>query len=120
MIYAADMTDDTPGWKRAFDEAEGQVGPQLEQFVRTEQFADLAAGFARAQTEVQKRIADTMRQAWHFWNLPAASDVNRLSEQVASLERRVRELTKQLEDREGPNNGQQPVRPSRGRRPHSA
>jgi hypothetical protein len=111
------MTDDTPAWKRAFDQMEGQVGPQLEQFVRTEQFADLAAGMARAQTEVQRRMADLLRQAWHFWNLPAASDVKRLSEQVASLERRVRELSKQLEDREGPSNGQQPVRPGRARRP---
>jgi hypothetical protein len=119
MIYAADMTDDTPGWKRAFDEMESRVGPQLEQYVRTEQFADMAASFTRAQAEVQKRIADTMRQAWHFWNLPAASDVQRLSEQVASLERRVRELTKQLEEQEGSRNDEQPVRPSRDRRPHT-
>lgn len=114
------MTDDTPGWKRAFDQMEGQIGPQLEQFVRTDQFADLAAGLTRVQNDVQRRIAEGMRLMWNFWNLPAATDVRRLSDQVASLERRVRDLTKQLEDRqtdeEGASNGQQPVRPARPRR----
>jgi len=119
MTYALDMTDDTPGWKRAFDQMESQLAPQLEQFVRTDQFADMAAARSKVQAEVQKRIADVMRQTWHFWNLPAASDVKRLSEQVASLERRVRDLTKQLEEKGGPQNGE-PIRPGRDRRSHPA
>jgi polyhydroxyalkanoate synthesis regulator phasin len=85
-------------WRRAFDAVEGSVAPQLEQFVRTEQFADMAASIARMQTNVQRRAERSMRQAWHFWNLPSGSDVKRVSEQIASLERRVRDLSKQLEE----------------------
>ncbi len=90
-----------------FDAFEQAAGPQLEQYVRTEQFADAAASMSRFQAEVQRRTAEAMGQAWHAWNIPAASDVQRLSEQVASLERRVRELSKQLESSSGgPADGQ--------------
>ena len=89
--------DDVPLWKRMFDAFEQAAGPQLEQYVRTEQFADLAASAARFQTEMQRRTAEAMGQALHAWNIPSASDVQRLSEQVASLERRVRELSRQIE-----------------------
>ena len=42
----------------------------------------------RAQQEVERRT----RRVLHMVNLPTATDVRRLSEQVASLQREVREL----------------------------
>jgi hypothetical protein len=92
------MSDLQPMWRRAFDTVERSVGPQLEQVVQTEQFADVTAVVARLQGELQRRTERVMRRGWHFWNLPAGSDIKRMSEQLASLERRVRDLTKQLED----------------------
>lgn len=80
-----------------FDAMEGSVAPQLEEFVRTDEFADMATAFAKMQADFQERAERSMRQTWHFWNLPAGSDVKRLSDQVASLERRVRSLDKRLE-----------------------
>ena len=107
------MADDRPMWRRAFDAVEKNLTPQLEQMVRTEQFADVASAFTRMQLEFQRRAERSLRQTWHFWNLPAGSDVKRLTEQVASLERRVRELSKQLQDQEGLRNG----RPAETTRP---
>ena len=92
------MSDLQPLWRRAFDAVEQRVGPQLEQAVQTEQFADVTAALARLQGQLQRRTERAMRRGWHFWNLPAGSDVKRMSEQLASLERRVRDLSKQLED----------------------
>ena len=96
--YRSDMSDLQPLGRRAFDAVEQSVGPQLEQAVKTEQFADVAAAVARLQGQLQRRTERFMRRSWHFWNLPAGSDVKRMSEQLASLERRVRDLSKQLED----------------------
>lgn len=92
------MADDRPLWRRMFDAAESSIAPQLEQFVRTDQFADGASALARLQSDLQRRTERAMRQTWHFWNIPAGSDIKRMSEQIASLERRVRDLSKQLED----------------------
>jgi hypothetical protein len=92
------MSDLQPLWRRAFDSVEHAVGPPLEQVVRTEGFADVTAAAARLQGQLQRRTERLMRRGWHFWNLPAGSDVKRMSDQLASLERRVRDLSKQLED----------------------
>jgi uncharacterized membrane protein YccC len=81
-----------------FDAVEKNLTPQVEQWVQSEQFADLAAAATKLQGQVQERTERAMRRGWHFWNLPAGSDVKRMSEQLASLERRVRDLSKQLED----------------------
>jgi hypothetical protein len=109
------MPEASPVWRRAFDAIEQSISPQLEQFVRTDQFADMAAVVARIQGQLQKRAERAMRQAWHFWNLPTGSDVKRVSEQLASLERRVRELSKRLEEQGGSSNGQS-AQPERARR----
>lgn len=92
------MASDRPFWRRAIDSAERAVAPGLEEFVQSERFADLAAVTARLRAEARRQAERATRRAWHFWNLPAGSDVKRLSEQVASLERRLRDLSKRLED----------------------
>jgi hypothetical protein len=100
------MAEDRPLWRQAFDAFEQAVAPRLEEFVRTDQFADMASGFTRAQAEAQRRTEQAFSQMWHFWNIPAGTDVQRLSDQVASLERRVRELSKLLEEStEGASDG---------------
>jgi hypothetical protein len=101
-------------WRRAFDAVEQNVSPQVEQWVRTDQFADMAAVMQRLQTQAQKRSERALRQTWHFWNLPAGSDVKRLSDHIAALERRVRDLQNQLEEQGGSTNGK-PAQSSRAR-----
>jgi hypothetical protein len=101
-------------WRRAFDAVEQNVSPQVEQWVRTDQFADMAAVMQRLQTQAQKRSERALRQTWHFWNLPAGSDVKRLSDRIAALERRVRDLQNQLEEQGGSTNGK-PAQSSRAR-----
>jgi hypothetical protein len=101
-------------WRRAFDAVEQNLTPQIEQWVRTDQFADMAAVMQRLQTQAQKRSERALRQTWHFWNLPAGSDVKRLNDRISSLERRIRELQRQLEEQGGSSNGK-PGQPNRAR-----
>ena len=93
-----------PMWRRAFDAVEKNLTPQVEQWVQSEQFADLSTAMTKMQAQMQERTERAMRRSWHFWNLPAGSDVKRMSEQLASLERRVRDLSKQLEDAKADRN----------------
>ena len=56
------------------------------------------------------RSADRMvkaqfARAWHLVNLPAASDVRRLREMVADLDREVQQVQRQLDAHEGGREG---------------
>jgi hypothetical protein len=99
------MSDSRPLWRQGFDEVDRRLSPRVEHIVHSEQFADATVVASRLQSQLRRRTERALRQGWHFWNLPAGSDVKRLSDQVASLERRVRDLSKQLEEAEGNERG---------------
>ena len=101
----------------AVDSADRVLGPASEQLVRTEAFADVIGLVSRMRYLSLKRTERMLRQQWHLWNLPAATDVRRLSEQVASLERQVRDLTRELEDRGRPARAEPIERLGRAARP---
>ena len=110
-----------PLWRTVFDATEKRIGPAAEQLVRTDAFADAAGLVSRLNHESKKRAERVLRQGWHRINLPAGSDVKRLSEQVGGLERQVRELRRQLEQQTkgdghgAPANGATPSRARRSR-----
>jgi hypothetical protein len=81
-----------PLWRRAYDAVERPLGSRLEVAVQTEQFADVAALLVRSRAEVGRVVERTTRRALHRVNLPAASDVARLREQVLALDHSVRRL----------------------------
>jgi len=81
-----------------FDAWNQQVGPRLEQVVRTDAFADQAAWLAelnRRRTE----MAQSFSRRWlHFWNLPSASDVAALKRQVEALDRQLHRVNRTLQE----------------------
>jgi hypothetical protein len=83
---------DKPLWRRTFDTVDRHIARPAEAVARSDAFGDaLTLGLRlrrRAQREVEKRT----RRALHLVNLPTATDVRRLSEQVAALRREVRAL----------------------------
>ncbi len=106
---------DKPLWRKAYDAVERPVGSRLEQVVQTEQFADGTGLALRLRAEVNRRIERTTRSLLHRVNLPAATDVARLREQVSDLHRTVRRLDDALREeraqvqslREGRRSGEQ-------------
>jgi hypothetical protein len=88
-----------PSWKQVFDSIERRVGPRIDEFARSEEFAALAALNKRSQTELTRRLEQVSRRALHVMNLPAGSDMNRLLTHIAHLEREVRDLRKEVTDR---------------------
>jgi hypothetical protein len=75
------------------------LGAGSESWVQTKTFMDLAAVTIRMQ---RRLTADGQRMTEHWlhaWGTPARGDLFRLINQVASLERQVRDLERELQQR---------------------
>ena len=86
-------------WRQAFDALERPLAAASESWVQSKTFMDLAVVGVR----MQRRLAadgQRMTEQWlHAWGMPARGDLFRLMNQVASLERQVRDLERELQAR---------------------
>jgi hypothetical protein len=85
-----------PLWRQAVDEIDRRVAGPIEAGVRSDVFLDALTLGWRLRGRVQREVEQRSRRALHLLNLPAASDVRRLSEQVGALQRDVRELSREV------------------------
>lgn len=86
-----------PGWRKSVDAVDGVLTPAAGTVVRHDTFGLTLAVIARTRRGVAGQVERMSRRALHLVNLPAASDINRLLRSIASVEREVRELAKQVE-----------------------
>ena len=97
---AAPRRQPPPLWRLAFDAIERPIGAASESWVQTDVFMDALA----LTWKVQRRMASQMHRGLGLWfglfDLPRRSDVNALVTQVASLERQVRQMARELERRD--------------------
>ena len=87
-------------WRQAFDALERPLAAASESWVQSKTFMDLAVVGVRMQ---RRLAADSQRmtEQWlHAWGMPARGDLFRLMNQVASLERQVRDLERELQTRD--------------------
>jgi len=96
-----------PLWRQMYDRVERAVAPRLEAGVRTEMFASTLAAVTKARAELSRRgsqlagrLGTVSARSLHLVNLPAADDVTRLRAEIRDLDRRVRDLTRQLDQAE--------------------
>ncbi len=90
--------DDRPLWRQLYDSVDKQVGPALEQFVRTDQFADMMSTANRLNREFVQRVLDFNRQ-WLWWmNLPSRTELVEVKQQLAAIERRLASMSKTLKE----------------------
>jgi polyhydroxyalkanoate synthesis regulator phasin len=81
-----------PLWRRAFDTVDRRITGPVEAAARSDAFHDTLTLAIRLQSRVQRSVEKRTRRALHLVNLPTATDVRRLQEQVAALRRELREL----------------------------
>jgi polyhydroxyalkanoate synthesis regulator phasin len=81
-----------PLWRQAFDAVDRRVSGPVEAGTRSDVFADVVTVGWRIGRRAQQEIERRTRRALHMANLPTATDVRRLSEQVSALQREMREL----------------------------
>lgn len=94
------MASSAPLWLRLVLRAERTIGRPVEAAVRSDAYFDAVAEVNKAAARVGGALEGATRRGWHLLNLPAGSDVNRLREQIAAMDRRIVRLTKELEARE--------------------
>lgn len=94
-----------PHWRTSYDAVERVLAPRAEALVRTGQFAQLTAALFGVRRAVGDRVNGIAARAWHLVNLPAGTDVHRLRTQIGALDRDVRRLSLQLEQRQDQHTG---------------
>jgi hypothetical protein len=100
----------TPPWRQLFDAVERPYAAAAESLIQSDTFMDaLTVGW-----RLRRRLTDPVQrsaEAWlGLWGMPTRADVTALVNQVASLERQVRSLSRAL-DSDGP------AQPGPGRAP---
>jgi hypothetical protein len=89
-----------PLWLRAVYRLERAVGEPVEAAVRTDTYFDLMSTATRTTKTAKRKVAGASTRALHLLNLPAGTDVRRMREQLARMERRLNQLSEQVEERD--------------------
>jgi hypothetical protein len=84
-------------WVRGFRRVERAVARPLEQWAQSDTAIDGLIRLVGLQNEGRRQAERAIAAYLHLWNLPALTDVRRLSQQMAYLERRVRELSRETD-----------------------
>lgn len=86
-----------PLWLRLILRFERAIGVPVESAVRSDTYFDLVAHANRTRARLTE-VAEGVTEDWlRLFNLPAGSDVRRLREQLARVERQLAALMKDLE-----------------------
>jgi hypothetical protein len=79
---------------------ERAIGEPIEAFVGSDSYFDLMTQAKRARSLVTRTFEDVWEEWLHLFNVPAATDVRRLKEQLGRVERQLNQIAKELADRE--------------------
>ena len=79
-------------WREIYNEWESAVAPSLQQFAASDGFRDFMAASAKVTSAFAAEFEQASRRWLHFWNLPAATDVRKLRQQVAAVDRELKGL----------------------------
>lgn len=88
-----------PPWRIAVEEFERSIGAPIEELVKSDEFAGFAAEAAKRQAVMQQEVTAASNQWLHALNLPTATDLTELRQDVAALRAEIRALTEQLDGR---------------------
>ena len=86
-------------WVTGFRRVERAVAGPLERWVQSETAIDALVRAAVVQNEVQRQIERGLRSSLHLLNLPSLTDVRQIAQQMSYLDRQVRELGRETENR---------------------
>ena len=84
-------------WRESFDAYERAVGRPMEAFMASEEFADAAAQFFKANARLQSELQRGSRGLAELWNLPSLEDVRGLRTAVDEVALQLGEITERLD-----------------------
>jgi hypothetical protein len=92
------MSEGMPLWLKLVLRAERAVGTRVESAVHSDPYFDLVALINRRKAALTDSVEGVSKRILHLANLPAGTDIRRVREQLARVERRLVELSKELEE----------------------
>jgi hypothetical protein len=87
------MPSNQPLWLRVVLRVERAVGEPIEAAVRSDTYFDLVSTTTRVRRTVGGAAEGVSRRCLHLLNLPAGSDIRRMRQQLARMERRLNQLS---------------------------
>jgi hypothetical protein len=92
------VSEGTPLWLKLVLRAERLVGTRLESAVHSDTYFDLVTQASRSKARLTGTAEGISKRILHLANLPAGTDIRRVREQLARIERRLVELSKELDE----------------------
>jgi hypothetical protein len=83
---------DKPLWRQTFDTVDRRIAGPVEAAARSDALTDTLTLALRLRRRAEREVEKRTRRVLHLVNLPTATDVRRLSQQVAAMRRELREL----------------------------
>ncbi len=87
-----------PLWLRAVHRLERTIGEPIESALHSDTYFDLVTEMLRLRSRTERTLEGASRRMLHLLNLPAGSDIRRVREQLGRVERRLAELSKDLDE----------------------
>jgi hypothetical protein len=96
------MPANQPLWLRAVLKLERTIGEPIEAAVHSDQYFDLVSATTRLQRRATGLAEGISRRALHLMNLPAGSDIRKIRQQLARMERRLGQLADEVSELDEP------------------
>jgi hypothetical protein len=87
-----------PLWLKVVHRVERAIGEPVESAVRSDTYFDAVTVINRVRRKAIGTVEDVSRRGLHLFNLPAGTDVRRMREQLSRMERRLEQLTDEVEE----------------------
>jgi TolA-binding protein len=91
------VSEGTPLWLKGVLRAERLVGSRVESAVHSDTYFNVVTQVRRSKGRVTGTVEGVSKRIIHLANLPAGTDIRRMREQLSRMERRMVELSKELE-----------------------
>src|SRR3954471_14883366 len=96
------MASDLPLWLKLVLRLERTVGGPVESAVHSDAYFDVVTGLNHGTRRLTGAMESVSKRGLHLLNLPAGTDIRRLREQLARMDRRLGQIAKELEQLERP------------------
>jgi hypothetical protein len=87
-------------WLKLVLRFERAIGAPVETAVHSDAYFDAVAGLNRGTRRLTDAVESVSKRGLHLLNLPAGTDIRRVREQLARMDRRLVQISKELEQLE--------------------
>jgi hypothetical protein len=95
------MSSNQPIWLQVVHRIERTIGEPVEHAVRSDAYFDVVTVADRARRKAIGAVEGVSRRWLHLFNVPAGTDIRKVREQLARMERRLNELGEDVAELDG-------------------